>query len=219
MNSTEVALTDADRKVAGARVMIAFINEDGAECSGEYVVTNTNRYKDCHEGRKVSRPLSFVARQLDRIVVRYEMPISQLDYLNASEVFTTARPHGLEGHLVDPFGSASVADRARSYLDSNCAHCHRDGGNGGPSGLVLLASETNQTAYGICEGPVAAGKATGKSYHDIPPGQPEKSIMIHRMKSSDPKVKIPKIPNRLPHDADIALVSEWIELMPLQSCD
>ena len=43
--------------------------------------------------------------------------------------------------------------------------------------------------------------------------------MIHRMKSTDPEVKMPEIPNRLPHDAGIELVSEWIRQMPSTPCD
>ena len=33
--------------------------------------------------------------------------------------------------------SFSVSERARAYLDSNCAHCHRKGGSAGNSGFYL----------------------------------------------------------------------------------
>ena len=212
-------LTEATRKASGTRKQLNFIDADGMQMSQEYIVPNTNQCKDCHERHEHSRPLGLVQRQLSRSVFRDGEDQEQIVYLNALGLFSPRLTAPAAGHLVDPFGAAPLETRARSYLDANCAHCHRDGGNGGPSGLVLLAAETNPTAYGVCKGPVAAGEGTGGFYHDILPGKPEQSIMIHRMKSTDPEVKMPEIPNRLPHEAGIELVSEWIRQMPETPCD
>ncbi|MGB0645678.1 MAG: hypothetical protein ACPGQS_00810 [Bradymonadia bacterium] len=212
-------LSNATRKVSGSRLNLAFTNESGDEETQEYIVPNTNQCKDCHELNHVSRPLGFVSRQLDREVARENSTVSQLAWLNEQDVFEPALNPLETGHLVDPFGDAPLVERARSYLDANCAHCHRDGGNGGPSGLVLLASETRPRAYGVCKGPVAAGDGTGGHYNDILPGHPDQSIIVHRMKSTDPEIKMPEIPNRLPHEAGIELISDWILSMPEMSCD
>jgi uncharacterized repeat protein (TIGR03806 family) len=212
-------LTDAVRKVSGKRLQLSFVDEGGEPASQEYIVPNTNQCKDCHELNHLSRPLGLVSRQLDRIVERDGLAVSQLDWLNEQMIFSQPLLPLGAGHLVDPFGDAPLAQRARAYLDSNCSHCHRDGGNGGPSGLVLLAEETLPRAFGVCKGPVAAGDGTGGFYNDILPGHPEQSIIVHRMKSTDPEIKMPEIPNRLPHQAGIELVSEWIGQMPEMSCD
>ncbi len=212
-------LTDAVRKVSGKRVQLSFADESGEATTQEYIVPNTNQCKDCHERDHLSRPLGLVSRQLNRPVERGGVTVSQLDWLNKKQIFAAALMPLESGHLVDPFGDAPLADRARAYLDSNCSHCHRDGGNGGPSGLVLLAQETFPRAYGVCKGPVAAGDGTGGFYNDILPGHPEESIIVHRMKSTDPEIKMPEIPNRLPHQAGVELVSEWIRQMPEMSCD
>ena len=39
--------------------------------------------------------------------------------------------------LYDPFGDAPLSDRVRSYLDSNCGHCHTEGGQASQSALLL----------------------------------------------------------------------------------
>ena len=212
-------LTDAVRKVSGKRLQLSFVDEAGVSTTQEYIVPNTNQCKDCHERDHLSRPLGLVSRQLNRPVERDGGTVSQLDWLNEQQLFAEPLLPLESGHLVDPFGDAPLAERARAYLDSNCSHCHRDGGNGGPSGLVLLAQETLPRAYGVCKGPVAAGDGTGGFYNDILPGHPEESIIVHRMKSTDPEIKMPEIPNRLPHQAGIELVSEWIRQMPEMSCD
>ncbi|MDP6946895.1 MAG: hypothetical protein QF464_22285, partial [Myxococcota bacterium] len=121
--------------------------------------------------------------------------------------------------LVDPFGDAPLEERARSYLDANCGHCHQPGGNGGASGLVLLASEREPVKNGICKAPVAAGPGSGERHFDIVPGVPDESILMLRMESTDPEVKMPEIPNRLPHEPGIALIRAWIQSLPQDGCD
>ena len=44
-----------------------------------------------------------------------------------------------QAKLANPFGSDSLDLRARAYLHTNCAMCHRPGGSTGV-GLNLLAS-------------------------------------------------------------------------------
>jgi hypothetical protein len=38
------------------------------------------------------------------------------------------------------------------------------------------------------------------------------------MESTDPEVKMPELPNRLPHTAGAELVREWIAAMPPRLC-
>ncbi len=211
--------TEAIRKVSGARVQLTFVSADGESTRQEYVVPNTNQCKDCHEIDDTMNLLGVVTRQLGRSVIRGGQPVSQLDWLAEQGAFEGPPPAPLaEGGLVDPFGDASLERRARSYLDVNCGHCHRPGGNGGRSGLVLLASETDPRAYGVCKGPVAAGAGSGDRHHDIVPGQPERSILIYRMESTDPEIKMPEIPNRLPDLAGVELVSAWIRALDGPLC-
>ena len=210
--------TEALRKVSGKRVQLNFIDESGAERSQEYIVPNTNQCKDCHEIDDHNGLLGVVTRQLGRQVNRGGATVDQLQWLADQGLFTGDAPTPLAAGLVDPFGEESLERRARSYLDSNCGHCHRAGGNGGRSGLVLLASETDPRTYGVCKGPIAAGAGSGDRHHDIVPGQPERSILIYRMESTDPEIKMPEIPNRLPHADGVELISDWIRALDEPPC-
>ena len=211
-------LSDATRKIAGRRVSLSYLDKAGQAEEQEYVVPNTNQCKDCHEIQDEMRLLGIVTRQMTRQVIRDGKDQGQISWLAEQGLFGTQAPGPSPSPLVDPFGDADLDERARSYLDANCAHCHRDGGNGGPSGLVLLATETNPTAYGVCKGPVAAGPGSGDRHHDIVPGAPDRSIIIYRMESADPEIKMPEIPNRLPHEAGVELISEWIRGLPSAQC-
>jgi hypothetical protein len=77
---------------------------------------------------------------------------------------------------------------------------------------------TNAENLGICKAPIAAGKATGGRLYDITPGQPDKSILLYRMESDDPGVKMPEVGKTLVHKEGVALVREWISSMPVKEC-
>lgn len=190
--------TEATRLVPGRRVQLEYLDEAGAPASRSYIVPNTNQCKNCHEIDDRERPLGPVSRQMG----------AQIPALRAAGILDMEP--AADTPLVDPFGDAPIDARARSYLDANCAHCHRPGGDGGPSGLVLLASEDHPATYGVCKSPVAAGPGAGGRLHDITPGEPDQSIFIYRMSSVDPEIKMPEIPNLVVDEAGVALIREWI---------
>ena len=211
------AQTEAVRKVAGRKLTLRFTDEQGRPAEQRYFVPNTNQCKTCHERDDVLGLLGPVTRQLDRTVVRDGRTVEQLEWLAEQGLYDA--PPSVDAPLVDPLGDGDLTRRARSYLEANCGHCHRDGGHGGPSGLVLMASETRPQRFGICKSPVAAGPGSGGRLHDIVPGHPDKSILIFRMQSTEPELKMPEIPSLIPDDQGVALVSEWITAMEPAGCN
>ncbi|SHI21584.1 SO2930 family diheme c-type cytochrome [Ferrimonas marina] len=111
--------------------------------------------------------------------------------------------------------SASLTDRAKGYLDINCAHCHRADGFASISGLRLGYFVNHTTMeYGICKQPPGYdGGAAGLDY-DIVPGNGEASILPYRMAQLDAKDRMPPIGRALIHDRAVELVMEWIDAMP-----
>lgn len=201
--------TDARRIVAGHDTEVAFV-EGGESVTLPYSVPNENQCKNCHEQCDDNRPLGPVTAQMNHD--------GQLAMLAALGAFSSTPDEAALPAWVDPFGEADLELRARSYLGANCAHCHNPCGQGGPSGLVLEPSETDPIRFGVCKPPVAAGKGAGGRPYDVVPGHPELSIMTYRMESTDPEVKMPELPNRLPDAAGVALITEWIAAMQPAGC-
>ena len=81
------------------------------------------------------------------------------------------------------------------------------------SGLDLLASQRNPTAFGVYKVPVAAGLGSGGRQYDIIPGQPDKSIVAYRIASTHPGVMMPELGKRLVHEEGVDLVRQWIAAM------
>jgi hypothetical protein len=157
----------------------------------EYTIPNSNQCKSCHENAGVNKPIGPKARHLDSAA--------------------TLRLTGSDGHKPMPLDT--LDDRARAYLDINCAHCHNPKGPANTSGLDLSYGQTDPAKLGICKTPVAAGQGSGTFLFSIIPGQPNNSILTHRMKSTTPKVQMPELGRSLVHAEGVALISGWIASM------
>ncbi|EYF05432.1 SO2930 family diheme c-type cytochrome [Chondromyces apiculatus] len=213
------AQTEATRLVAGDRVDVSYTDAQGMPAQGQYVIPNTNQCKSCHERDDTIHLLGLVTPQLNREIDTPSGPRNQLVELAELGMFSGALPPPADlPAFADPRGSGMLDDRARAYLHANCSHCHRPGGAGGPSGLVLLEWERTPLKNGICKTSVAAGAGTGGHAFDVEPGHPEQSIMIFRMGSTDPEIKMPELTNRMPDQDGIALVSGWIAAMDPPGC-
>ena len=133
-------------------------------------------------------------------------------HVNQNRMIPIGHKVRLLNHEFDPT-DGSENERARAWIDINCAHCHRLGSPGETSGLFLNIEETDPTKLGIMKPPVAAGRGAGDRLHTIVPGEPEKSIMIYRMESTDPGIMMPELGRKLVHKEGVELVRKWIKEM------
>jgi uncharacterized repeat protein (TIGR03806 family) len=218
------AQTDATRLVAGRSVPVAWVDARGASRETTYVVPNLNQCRSCHAGTGRLHPLGTRTRQLD-FEIRYPdgSTRNQVEHWAALGMFDRAPPPaGSRAALLpDPLDATSGADvdaRARSYLEANCAHCHREGGAASSSGLHLGWEITDPRRLGVCKTPAAAGRGACGLAYDVVPGAPERSILICRVSSLDPAIKMPEIPTTLVHDEGVALLHAWIEAMEPVDC-
>ena len=121
--------------------------------------------------------------------------------------FDSPVPNGVD--WADASG-ASLDDRARAYLDANCAHCHNANGAADTSALDLALESPIDRNYGICKPPVAVGRGSGDRPYDIYPGRPDDSIMIYRMQHTDPAIAMPELGRSTVHAEGVELISEWV---------
>jgi uncharacterized repeat protein (TIGR03806 family) len=213
--------TDAVLQVEGKTVPLEFTTVDGAGQKVGYVVPNANQCKGCHKGLDGMNPIGPKARNLNRLNTYGGAETNQLTAL-ASADYLTGLPALAEVPKVavwnDPATTVTLEERARAYLDNNCAHCHNPRGPARTSGLDLSLGQTDPAKYGICKPPVAAGKGAGNLAYDIVPTKPESSILVFRMNSVDPGIMMPEVGRTLIHTEGVALLKEWIAAMPAASC-
>lgn len=207
--------TDALLDVAGVSTEVAYLDLEGKKRKHAYHVPNMNQCKGCHNKGEVMTPIGPSARQLSGSLRPDRSGPSQLEeWAAAGSLIGLPQAGGLPPSVVwnDP-ASGTVEDRARLWLDINCAHCHDPKGPASTSGLYLGVRERDPARLGIGKSPVAAGRASAGLSYDIEPGRPEASILLHRMQSTDPGVMMPELGRGQADPAAVALIREWIRLM------
>jgi len=107
----------------------------------------------------------------------------------------------------DP-ASGSLQDRARAYLDVNCAHCHNPEGSASNSGLFLRWTDPVNVNYGIGKRPTAAGRGSGGMEFAIAPGEPDRSFLIYRLESTEPGIAMPELGRSTVHKEGAALLRQ-----------
>lgn len=209
---------DAYLEVAGETVDVSYTYLDGKKYRHKFLVPNLNQCKGCHSFNEKLLPIGPSARQLNGHFNGWSQPVSEQNQLLAwkdlgildglpdlSDVGKVPAWH-------DP-GSGTLNERARAWLDINCAHCHRPEGPANTSGLNLSIHNTDSTLLGINKTPVAAGRGSGGRKYDIEKGKPGESILLYRIESKDPGVMMPELGRTVNHREGIQVIKEWIKAL------
>lgn len=109
--------------------------------------------------------------------------------------------------------SASLSDRARSYLHVNCAHCHREAGLGGRAEFELLHWLPLEETRSIDTRPLIGLPGLGDVVRVIAPGVPDHSEIVRRMAIRGPN-QMPLIGSHKVDQEGLALIREWISSLP-----
>jgi uncharacterized repeat protein (TIGR03806 family) len=212
--------SDADLIVEGRTLDLINPVEPGKTFS--YKIPNKNQCKGCHSIDGKFTPIGPKARNLNR----------DLDYANGIEnqltkwyeigVLSGMPP--LED-MEEPFPhwddllDGTIEKRARAYLDVNCAHCHNERGPANNTGLFLNYDQEDKYRLGICKQPIAPGKGTGGFKYDVVPGSANTSIIVFRMESDDPGIRMPETGRALVHQKGVELINRWIDNMSESPCE
>ena len=204
--------TDADRWLMGKRVPITLLDDNGQAHTTNYQVPNTNDCKRCHINNSTLTPIGPKWRNLN--FTRAGHSQNQLQAW-AGMGLVKGLPDAKQLPALPVWNDSlhySVNERARAYLDVNCAHCHIKGGDAFNTGL-FLDYETTAKVQGVMKSPVSAGGGAGGLDYDIVPGDAANSILYYRMNSVEPGTAMPELARTLVHREGVELIAKWIDAM------
>lgn len=199
------AQNEAVLEVAGATLPFSWKDTKGVTIDLEYSVPNQVQCKSCHERNGEFSPIGLSARQLNRD--------DQLEHWKNAGFLVGLPENNIPKLTNYNDETALIEDRARAWLEINCAHCHSAEGPAKNTGLYLTASQTDDYKLGLGKPPVAAGRGSGGLKYGIVPGNADKSILYHRIKSLDPGVMMPELGRKMEHKEGVELIRQWIDEM------
>lgn len=207
--------TDAVLQRAGALTPMTLVRANGEPEPFHYAVPNANQCAGCHatdSTLKAIQPIGPKARHLNKAST-FTPGANQLDRWREAGLLSGApSPDAAPRNAVWTDAGASLDARARAYLDVNCSHCHSPSGPADTSGLNLEPDAAGP-ALGACKPPIAAGRGSGGRLYSIVPGEPEASITVFRMETTDPGAMMPELGRAVAHDEGVALIASWIAAM------
>jgi uncharacterized repeat protein (TIGR03806 family) len=209
--------SEAELERTGDQETLDLVDAQGHGQDFTYVVPNENQCASCHVTDLKSgefTPLGPKARNLNRPLAYADGTENQIArWVRAG--FLAGVPAGELPRAADwRDAHAPLAERARSYLDVNCAHCHQSDGTAGNTSLRLDAPGPADWSLGLCKASVAAGKGTGDRLYDIVPGKPDDSILAFRLASTEGGVMMPELGRNTVHQEGVQLIGDWIAAMP-----
>jgi len=167
----------------------------------------------CHNAR-AGGVLGLKTRQLNRPLV-YPSGVSDnqlrtLNHLHLLEPALTATALGSLPALAAPAdASRTIEDRARSYLDANCAHCHRPGGTVANFDARYSTPLDRQE---LIDGPILINQGIDRP-HAISPHDIWRSIVYMRVNTTG-DIRMPPLARETVDEQGVQLLRAWINGMP-----
>jgi uncharacterized repeat protein (TIGR03806 family) len=106
---------------------------------------------------------------------------------------------------------ATLEDRVRSYLDANCAHCHRPGN---PVRAALdVRYETPLGEQGLLSAPTVSDSLGLRDPRVIAPGDLRRSMLFDRLTRAD-HYKMPPLARNVRDEQALDILRQWINSLP-----
>lgn len=164
---------------------------------------------DCHT-KYAGRSLGPSTAQMNSDFAYADGTKNQLEKLAELGLFE-APPKATDGYP-DPFGTEPLENRARSYIHTNCAICHRPGGE---FGTVDMRYTTALADSHLCE-PSERDVDKVPKYRLVPKNT-EKSNMSLRVHTTG-ELRMPKFGSNVVDPMGAALIDEWINSLAADAC-
>jgi uncharacterized repeat protein (TIGR03806 family) len=163
----------------------------------------------CHSAA-AGGTIGLETQQLNRDAVypstnRLSNELATLDHIGMFAKPLGAAPSTLPA-LPDPAGTAAIDARARSYLHSNCSHCHRPTGGGQGTMDLRFSMAFKDTV--TCNAVNTQG-LVGTATKLLVPGSPTTSILSLRVHATDAK-RMPPVAVSIVDPLGSKVIDDWI---------
>ncbi|BAO77309.1 PQQ-dependent sugar dehydrogenase [Winogradskyella sp. PG-2] len=206
------AQTDATLQVTSLDEPIEIATSSGTRTQTWHFPSNSD-CKDCHnEANKGGLGLKTRYLNTDYTYSETGLTANQLVTLShlgiIDETITDSDTVDLISNKSLDDTNASLDEKARSYLDLNCAYCHRHDNNNRANFDLRYFNSLEATE--LLTASILSPLGIDPNEKIIYTGDASKSILYHRMNSVDPSTMMPPISKTIVDQPAVNVIEQWI---------
>ena len=198
--------TEANLNMNGGNTRVVW-DQDGVTRNINYKIPSGTDCAKCHELNDKVIPIGIKPQNLDKDYAYSNGNKNQLLKWKQEGYLNTV-PADINATISWKDESQPLELRVRSYLDINCAHCHRPGNWGHPSINLQFKETSDPLNLGICVEPMDF--VSGPQTYIVTKQDPFLSLMHFRMNTADPLEMMPLAGRTIVHEEGVQLIEDWI---------
>lgn len=184
------AQTEAIYRKTGSIEAISYIDGNGQTQNVDYEIPSKQDCFTCHNNNATTFPIGPKLRNLN-FVPSYTTQ-NQLDYLTSMGLLVGVTSNNISVLPNWEDETLLIKDRARAYMDINCAHCHQPGSSVPPGFNLDFRLETEYNNTGIYT---------------------NRGEIIARFESTLPTYRMPQLGRTVVHGEALQMLEEYIDTL------
>lgn len=201
--------TEATLQMDGSFTAVSWIDTNGIAQNANYRIPSEVECLICHKTVTNPIPIGTKPQNLNSDYPFAEGTKNQLTKWIEEGYLDASIPSNIET-VVDYKDISKPLDlRARSYVDINCAHCHKSNSHCDYRSMRFAFNESsNPQNMGICVTPDE--NINSILTYIVAPTNTERSVMHYRMNTTSEEIRMPIVGRTMIHQEGVELIEQWI---------
>jgi len=193
--------------------------QDGEQRDINYRMPSGSECFTCHKSNTTNEPIGIKPQSLNGTFSFADGVQNQLQKWIEVGYLQDNLPSNINTVVDYTDTSQDLETRVRSYVDINCASCHRDEGHCNYRPMRFAFSENNLLEnLGLCVTPDQLLENLSPDQKLIKPGDLENSVVYYRLNVTAEEERMPLLGRSIIHNDGVALLGEWINSLDT-ACD
>lgn len=204
--------TEAFLDMNGSNVSVTWIDENNVtKSTNAYRVPSEAQCMICHKVDDKAIPIGIKPQNLNTNYNYVTGSSNQLSKWIQEGYLENNIPSYIESVVDYNDTSKSLDLRVRSYVDINCAHCHRENSHCDYRPMRFAFSETiDPVNMGVCVDTQDMAGYSGALSKIVTPGNHNRSMLYYRITTDDMASMMPLVGRSMVHQEGADLIEQWI---------
>ncbi len=199
--------TEATLQMGGSFTNVQWRDENNELKQTNYRIPSEAECLTCHKVNEVAIPIGPKPQNLNKSLAYTTGNQNQLAKW-VQMGYLESYPSNITTVVNYKDESQPLELRVRSFVDINCAHCHRSGSHCDYRPIRLAFNETtNRANLGVC---VTPEEEIPGLINIVTPSNTARSVLHYRLSTNDERFRMPLIGRNMVYQESVEMIEQWI---------